>query len=72
MANRDDSSEPKESKRKRVKEAEVEEAREPYFPTSLHLARVKRAAGKVRPNVPYSLDELFDTVDEIRKERESL
>lgn len=70
MANRDDSTESKRARRLKPRdETKSEEKSERFFPTGLDLASARRAAGKIKPNQPNTLDELFEVADRLREER---
>ncbi len=62
MANRDASTEAKEEAKDAI------EAPERIFPTSQHITRARRAAGKMRPCQPDSIKELVDLVKELKAE----
>jgi hypothetical protein len=62
--NRDDSVEPDETS------PAVEQPNSKFFPTSLDLGRARRAAGKIRPNNPGSLNEFLEVADALRAERD--
>lgn len=64
MANRDASTE------KKAEEAAAPVADAPgrAFPTSQHITRARRAAGKIRPCNADSLKEFLDVAAELKKE----
>jgi hypothetical protein len=50
--------------------AVVEQPKGKFFPTSLDLGRARKAAGKIRPNNPDSINAFLEVADALRAERD--